>query len=41
MLILYRIYQFCIMMPLLLAATITTALLTIIATALGGARYWG
>ncbi|MDO4320381.1 MAG: lysophospholipid acyltransferase family protein [Bacteroidales bacterium] len=41
MLILYRIYQFCIMMPLLLAATILTALLTITATALGGGRYWG
>lgn len=41
MIILYRIYQFCIMIPLLLTATIITALLTIIATALGGGRRWG
>lgn len=40
-LIAYRIYQFCIMMPLLLVLTILTALLTIIATFLGGGRYWG
>lgn len=41
MLILYRIYQFCIMMPLMLVSTIITALLTIGASALGGGRYWG
>lgn len=40
-LILYRIYQFCIMMPLLLVATVLAATLTILATFLGGARWWG
>ena len=40
-LIFYRIYQFCIAMPLMLATTILAALLTILATLLGGARYWG
>ena len=36
-----RIYQFFIMIPLLLAATILAAVSTIVATALGGARWWG
>ena len=36
-----RIYQFVIMIPLLLVATILAAVFTIIATALGGARWWG
>lgn len=40
-LILYRIYQILIMMPLLLVATILAATLTIIVTFLGGARWWG
>ncbi|MCM1505481.1 MAG: 1-acyl-sn-glycerol-3-phosphate acyltransferase [Muribaculum sp.] len=40
-LFLYRIYQFCIMMPLLLVSTIIAALLTIIVTFFGGARWWG
>lgn len=39
--ILYRIYQFCIMMPILLVLTALTAILTIIATFCGGARWWG
>lgn len=38
---LYRIYQFCIMMPVLLVLTALTAILTIIATFCGGARWWG
>lgn len=41
MLILYRIYQIVIMLPLLLAATILAAVLTILVSALGGQRWWG
>ena len=41
MLILYRIYQIVVMIPLLLVLTTLTALLTIVACALGGARWWG
>lgn len=41
MLLLYRIYQICIMLPLLLVATTLTALLTIIGSAFGGGRWWG
>ncbi len=40
-LIVYRIYQILIMLPLLLVATILAATLTIIVTFLGGARWWG
>jgi len=40
-LIALRLYQFIVMIPLLLVATITTATLTIVATILGGARWWG
>lgn len=41
MLVIYRIYQFLVMIPLLLAATVVTAVLTIVASVLGGARWWG
>lgn len=41
MIIIYRIYQFLIMMPLMLVATILAALVTIIGCALGGGRLWG
>lgn len=40
-LVLYRIYQLCIMAPVLLVLTAITAVLTIIATFCGGARWWG
>lgn len=39
--IFYRIYQFCIMMPVLLVATILAATLTIVGSMLGGSRFWG
>ena len=39
--ILYRIYQCLIMLPLLLVLTVVTALLTIIVSALGGGRWGG
>lgn len=41
MLILYRIYQVLIMLPVLAVATALAATSTIVATLLGGARYWG
>lgn len=41
MMILYRIYQLLIMAPLLLVATVITALVTIIGCLLGGGRFWG
>lgn len=41
MIFLLRLYQFCIMMPLLLVITILAAVATIIATLAGGARWWG
>lgn len=41
MLILYRIYLFCIMMPISLVVTTLTAVITIIGCALGGGRWWG
>lgn len=41
MIYLYRIYQFIIMMPLMLVATVITALVTIIGSSLGGGRWWG
>lgn len=41
MMILYRIYQLLIMMPLLLLATIFCALITIIGCALSGGKWWG
>lgn len=39
--ILYRIYQFLIMMPLMLVATLIAAVVTIAGCALGGGRWWG
>lgn len=41
MLILYRIYQFTVMLPLLLVATTLTAIITIIGSAIGLGRSWG
>lgn len=41
MMILYRIYQFVIMLPIMLVATVITALTTIIASLLGGGKWWG
>lgn len=41
MLILYRIYLFCIMMPICLVVTVLTALTTIVGCAFGGGRWWG
>ena len=37
----YKIYQLIIFLPIFLAATIITALVTIIGCALGGSRFWG
>lgn len=39
--ILYRIYQFCIAYPLLLVATLLTAVSTTIGCLLGGGKWWG
>ncbi len=41
MIVLYRIYLFCIMMPISLVVTILTAVITIIGSALGCGRWWG
>lgn len=41
MILLYRIYQFCIAAPLIILATVLTALVTIIGSAIGGAHFWG
>lgn len=41
MTIIYRIYQFCIAAPLIILATVLTALITIIGSAIGGAHFWG
>lgn len=38
---LYRIYQICIMIPILLVVTILTATITIIGSAIGFGRWWG
>ncbi len=38
---LYRIYQIFIMMPLMLVATVVTALITIVASVLGAGRWGG
>lgn len=40
-LVVYRIYQLCVMAPILLVLTALTATLTIVATLCGGARWWG
>lgn len=39
--IIYRIYQICIALPILLVLTILTALITIIGSFIGGAHFWG
>lgn len=39
--LLYRIYQICIALPILLVLTILTALTTIIGSFIGGAHFWG
>ncbi len=41
MIIFYRIYQFLIMMPIMLIITILVASFTIILSMLGGQRFWG
>ncbi|MDE6176080.1 MAG: 1-acyl-sn-glycerol-3-phosphate acyltransferase, partial [Paramuribaculum sp.] len=41
LMLLYRIYQIVVMLPILLVATIVTALLAIIGSALGFGRWWG
>lgn len=41
MMILYRIYQILIMCPLIVVATIITALCTVIGSALGFGKWWG
>lgn len=40
-LIIYRIYQLCIMLPLILLITIIAAIVTIIGCACGGGHWWG
>jgi len=40
-LVIYRIYQICVMIPVVLVVTIIVAVMTIIASMLGGARMWG
>lgn len=39
--ILYRIYQLCIALPILLVLTLLTAVVTIIGSLIGGAHIWG
>lgn len=41
MIFLYRIYQFLIMIPLIVVSTIITAVITVIGSALGFGRWWG
>lgn len=41
MMVLYRIYQILVMLPLLLAATILAAAATVAGCALGGEKWWG
>lgn len=41
MIILYRIYQICVMCPLIIVSTIITAVATVIGSALGFGRWWG
>ncbi len=38
---LYRIYQICVMLPLIIVLTILAGLLTIVGSLLGGGRLWG
>lgn len=41
MLILYRIYQILVFCPIIIVSTIITAIITVIGSALGYARWWG
>lgn len=41
LLILYRIYQVCVMAPLIVVATVITSVITVIGSALGFGRWWG
>ncbi len=41
MIVLYRIYQIVVMLPLMLVATVLAALTTLAGCALGGGRRWG
>ena len=39
--LLYRVYQVCIALPILIVLTVLTAVVTIIGSAVGGAHFWG
>jgi 1-acyl-sn-glycerol-3-phosphate acyltransferase len=41
LLVLYRIYQICIMLPLIVVLTMVCGLLTTVGSLLGGGRFWG
>lgn len=41
MMLLYRIYQLCIALPVLLVCTMLTAIVTIIGSWIGNAHFWG
>ena len=41
MIVLYRIYQLFIMLPVVVVSTILTAVVTVIGSSLGGSRWWG
>jgi hypothetical protein len=41
MMFFYRIYQFLIMIPLIVVLTILTGLVTVVGSLLGGGRFWG
>lgn len=41
LLVLYRIYQVCVMIPLIVVLTILTGLVTIVGSWVGGGRVWG
>lgn len=41
LLILYRIYQICVMIPLVVVLTIITGVITIVGSWIGGSRFWG
>ena len=41
MMLLYRIYQLCIALPILLVCTMLTAIVTIIGSWIGNAHFWG
>lgn len=41
LLFLYRVYQLCVMAPLMIVATVIAAVCTIVGCALGGGKWWG